>query len=155
MRLPAPLPGVTVALLLVANLAFAQTTPPPQPPSQTTPTAPLDYVFDDSAGMLFFHVQPAKAGDFEAIATRLLELLSRSDDPVRRRQAEGWKVFRSVEGHANRIYVFVLEPVVSGADYDPVKVLTAEAPDQVEALYARLKEAVVRIERMGLARVRN
>jgi hypothetical protein len=73
---------------------------------------------------------------------------------VRRQQAAGWKLFRSLESHPNRIYVFLFDPIVPGADYDPVRILSAELPDEVQELYAHLKDALIRVERMSLARVR-
>ncbi len=52
------------------------------------------------------------------------------------------------------IYVFVLDPATAESDYDPVKVLSEELPTEAQALYETLKGATVRIERMGLAKLR-
>jgi hypothetical protein len=52
------------------------------------------------------------------------------------------------------IYVFVVDPAITGSDYDPVKVLSEELPTEAHALYEVLKSATVRIERMGLSRLR-
>jgi hypothetical protein len=52
------------------------------------------------------------------------------------------------------IYLFFFDPAVSGADYDPVKVLGEDAPSEVGPLYERLRSAIVRVERMGLVKVR-
>jgi hypothetical protein len=154
MRLPTSLPGFGLACLLVPALALGQGPPPPQaPPSSQTPSAPLDYVFTNVAGLLFFHVRPEMGSEFEAVAGRIAAVLAASDDETRRRQAEGWRIYRSVEAHDNRIYVFVFDPVAPGADYDPVRLLSDEAPDEVQALYTRLKASILRIERMGLERI--
>lgn len=64
-------------------------------------------------------------------------------------------MFRSVEAPKDSvIYVFVLDPAVAGSDYDPVKVLSEELPTEAHALYETIKSATVRIERMGLAKLR-
>jgi hypothetical protein len=50
--------------------------------------------------------------------------------------------------------VFLLDPVVPGADYDPVRILSESLPAEVQPLYERLKSAVIRVERMGLSKIR-
>jgi hypothetical protein len=154
MRLPVSL--LCAGFLFVASPSFGQTSgqvvDPPAPAGQA---AALDYAFPGAAaGMLFFHVHAEKTAQFEAVVARIAQVLGASEDPVRQQQAIGWRVFRSLEEHANRIYVFVFDPVMPGVDYDPVKILSDGAPEEVQALYAQLKDAIVRIERMGLARVR-
>lgn len=149
MRLPRSL--ALAGFLTVAVPAPVPAQPPQDGPSQT---AVLDYVFTGGAGMLFFHVRPDRTADFEAVAARVSAALASSDDPVRRQQALHWKLFRSSEQHENAIYVAVFDPVVEGGDYDPVKILSEEAPDEVQALYGQLQAAIVRIERMGLTAVR-
>jgi len=149
MRLPTHL--ALAGLLTVAAPAPAPAQPPQGDPAQT---AVLDYVFTGGAGMLFFHVRPDRTADFEAVAARVMASLAASEDPIRRQQALHWKLFRSSEQHENAIYVAVFDPVVEGSDYDPVKILAEEAPDEVQALYGQLQAAIVRIERMGLTAVR-
>lgn len=151
MRLPAVL--VLAGLMVVApSQSFAQD--PVPPPAASSQDVPLDYVFGGNAGMLFFHVHLDRAVEFERIARQIGELLGVSEDPIRRQQAAGWKLFRSLETHPNRVYVFLFDPVVAGADYDPVKILSSEVPEEVQSLYAELNTAIIRIERMSLIRVR-
>jgi len=147
------LSGVTLALICSMVPLAGQSQPPPS--AALVPDAQQGYVFSGGAGMLFFHVRPDRAADFEAVSSRLSALLAASEDPVRRLQADSWKMFRSVESHPNRIYVFVFDPVAAGADYDPVRILREEAPDEVQALYLQLKESIVRIERMGLEPIKS
>jgi hypothetical protein len=148
---PAPL---VLALLLAAPSAAAAQSPASLAVATPPQAVPLDYVFSGAAGILFFHVRPSMADQFEAVAIRVAELLAASENPVRRQQSENWKVFASTEEHENRIYVFLFDPVAEGADYDLVKILTEAVPDEVPSLYAQLQAAIVRIERMGLRRVR-
>jgi hypothetical protein len=130
----------------------------PQAPSsgaQTAPTSSKDYVFSTGAGMLFFYVKPDKSVEFEAVVTRLSEALDKTADPVRKQQAAGWRILKSVELQTDSpVYVFVFDPAVVGADYDPVKVLSDGAPADLQALYGQLKDATIRVERMALAKLR-
>ena len=130
----------------------------PQPPlrgAQTAPTSSKDYVFSTGAGMLFFYVKPDKSVEFEAVVTRLSEALDKTTDPVRKQQAAGWRILKSAELQTDSpVYVFVFDPAVVGADYDPVKVLSDGAPADLQALYAQLKDATIRVERMALVKLR-
>jgi hypothetical protein len=114
-----------------------------------------EYVFPSGAGVLFFHVRPERADDFEAIVKRLSEALERSTDPVRRQQATNWRIYKSTETPRDAvIYLFFFDPAISGADYDPIKVLSEDAPTELSALFERLRLAILRVERMGLSKLR-
>jgi hypothetical protein len=106
--------------------------------------------------VLFFYVKPDKTSQFEAVVARIDDALSKTTDPSRRQQAASWRVFRSVEPGSRDavVYLFVFDPAVAGADYDPVKLLSQELPADAQPLYETLKDAVVRVERMGLAKLR-
>jgi hypothetical protein len=140
---------VIVALIVSVAHPAAQAAPPaPKTPSS-------EYLFATGAGILFFHVRPERAQDFEAVTTRLAEVLDQTTDPTRKQQAASWRVFRSAETPRETvIYVFVFDPAVVGADYDPVKILSEASPGEVQVLYERLRADVVRVERMGLTKLR-
>jgi hypothetical protein len=104
--------------------------------------------------MLFFYVRPEKAPDFDAVVARLDEALTTSTDPIRQQQAASWHVYRSLETHSERIYVFTFDPAVRDASYDPVRLLSDLLPLEATDLYAKLKGAIIRVERMGLAKTR-
>jgi hypothetical protein len=147
-------PSVIAGLLVASTAASAARAQ--NPPAQA-PQAPQTqaYGFSSGAGVLFFYVRPDKVADFEAIVARLSEALDAAQDPVRKQQAASWRMFRSVEAiKESAIYVFAFDPAVPGADYDPVKLLSEAAPTEAQALYEKLKGAIVRVERMGLARLR-
>jgi hypothetical protein len=147
--------GRTLAALLACTLSFTPAALLAQTAASRLPASQPDYVFPPGAGLLFFYVHPDKAVDFEAIVTRLAQVLDLSADPVRREQAASWRVFRSLErSDEHALYLFYFDPVVSGADYDPIKMLTEAVPTEVPTLYSRLKEAVIRVERMALGKLR-
>lgn len=127
----------------------------PSTPSQAPATPAQDYRFTTGAGMLFFYVKPDKAADFEAIVGRIGEALDKSEDPIRKQQAAHWRVLKSVEAQRDHaIYVFLFDPALGGADYDPIKILGEGLPAEVQSLYERLRDATVKVERMGLSKIR-
>lgn len=144
--------GVLAACaVVVPHAGYAQTRPAPAAPGSASP----DYRFDSATGLLLFYVRPDRTADFEATVARLTQALDASTDPVRRQQAAAWRILRSMEpGRDAVVYVFLLDPVVPGADYDPVRVLSEGAPAEVQALYEKLRASVVRVERMALSRLR-
>jgi hypothetical protein len=144
-------PAVIACMLIGLSAAPAARAQDPAPP----PTATQAYAFSTGAGLLFFYVRPDRTADFEAVVARLSESLDGAQDAVRRQQAASWRMFRSAESvKDNAIYVFSFDPAVPGADYDPVKLLAEAVPSEALALYEKLKTAIVRVERMGLARLR-
>ena len=159
----------TAALLLVATRPQAQVPPPAlsKPPAQTpTPTAtptptpvvpagPADYVFTTGAGLVFYYVKSAKAADFEAILERLKEALTKAQSPMLRQQALNWRIYKSAEPPTDAtVFVFAFDPAITTANYDPLLVLTQVLPAEVQPLFDRIKDAVIKIERMGLTKIR-
>ena len=143
--------------IVLAGLVFAGSlqTPPPVARSAGGPAAQADYRFPSGAGLLFFYVKPDKTTDFEAVIARLSEVLDKTEDPIRKQQAANWRILRSVETTPDAaIYVFMFVPATPGADYDPMKVLGDALPTQVQGLYERLRDSVIRVERMGLGKIR-
>jgi len=146
-----------LAGLLVSGGAIPAPAPAAQQPGlpASVPVAHADYRFPSGAGLLFFYVKPDKTADFEAIVARLSDVLDKTDDPTRKQQAASWRILRSVEATPDAaIYVFMFVPATPGADYDPIKVLGEALPTEVQGLYERLRDSVIRVERMGLARIR-
>jgi hypothetical protein len=151
--------SAALAVMLVAAggraSALTQTSQTPQTTPAPTQGASKDYVFTTGAGMLFFYVKPDKSAEFEAVVRRLSEALDKTSDPIRKQQAAGWRILKSVELQTDSpVYVFVFDPVVVGTDYDPVKVLSEGAPPDLQALYTQLRDATIRVERMALAKLR-
>jgi hypothetical protein len=150
---------LTTVLLLIPVLAapvprVAAADRLPQSASPKGPSAATPYTFESGAGVLFFHVKPDKVPEFEAVVARIRHVLDSSTDPARRQQADGWRIYKSVESAVGPMYVFVFDPAIAAADYDPIKVLGEALPQEVQGLYAQLKDAVVRVERLALTKVR-
>ena len=149
---------LVIALTLLATgrtVAAAQSPTPVPARAEGRSAASQDYVYPAGSGLLFFYVRAEKAADFEAIVARLGQAFDASTDDTRRRQAASWQVFRSREQVGGTpVFVFLFNPVVPGADYDPVKILAEGVPSETLALYDQLKAAVIRVERMGLTKLR-
>jgi hypothetical protein len=146
-RLLAP---VLAAVLLASSVVIAQT-----PAPAARPPASPDYVFPAGSAILLFYVHREHVADFEAVAARISQALDASTDPVRRQQAASWRMFRSSDSASDAVvYVFLLDPVVAGADYDPVRVLSESLPTEVQPLYEQLKTSVIRVERLALTKLR-
>jgi hypothetical protein len=97
-------------------------------------------VFASDAGLVLNFIKADKSADFEMVVEKLHEVLQQSAKPERRKQAESWKVFKSpdpVTG-GSVLYVFVIDPAVTGADYT-VSTALAEALTQTELteIYAK------------------
>ena len=129
------------------------TTPPSgQPPATPAPSAQQPAAapapgrtFSSDAGMFFNMIKPDKTADFEAIVAKVKQALANSPNPIRKQQAAGWKVFKSVEpgmplpdGTRAVLYIFYVDPAVKDADYTITKILQEAFPSEVQDLYTKL-----------------
>jgi hypothetical protein len=112
------------------------------------------YSFPTGAGVLFFYVKPDRLAEFESVVSRVRHVLDTTTDPVRRQQADGWRIYKSADRPSGPVYVFMFDPANASADYDPVKLLGEALPVEVPDLYTQLKDATLKVERMGLTKVR-
>jgi hypothetical protein len=124
---------VTAAVTLSAQTAPQQ---PPQPQAQQQ-SAESKLTFEGDTALWTVAIKPDKTSDFERVMMRVRDALSMSSDPLRRRQAEGWKVVRLSMPlpNGNIAYVHVVNPVVPGADYTVMQILYDAFPDERQMLY--------------------
>ncbi len=152
---------LTLALVFaVPAAAFAQQTqqqPPAQPQTQgqqpaqqptqpAQPQAPAQdpgRKFTAPAGLLFNIIKADKAADFEAFVAKLHESLQKSADPARKQQAAGWKVYKMSEPApgGNIMYVYFIDPAVTGADYTATRIIAETLPSEAQAIYEKIKDA--------------
>lgn len=104
---------------------------------QQTPATDSKLTFKGDTALWTVAIRPDKTADFERVILRLREALMKSSDPVRQRQAQGWKVVRLTmplpDGSIG--YVHVVNPVVPGADYTVMQILYDAFPDERQMLY--------------------
>ena len=88
-------------------------------------------VFGADAGVVLTFVVPDRSEDFERVLDHLRQVLEQSEDPIRRQQAEHWRVFHSSDPGPNGsvLYVSFMEPVLKGADYNIAHILEDELPE--------------------------
>lgn len=145
-----------LCLLGTGVQAQAPATPSTQPPAAGAPTAdtpaaatvppvPAALPMAGPSGMVFHTVKADRTAEFEAVMTRLRDLLAVSGNEVRRQQAAGWRVFRQVAPLADGavLYVSVLDPVVANAEYDVPRLLAEAAPAEAAQLYEQFRDAHV------------
>ena len=117
--------------------------PPPSPTTAQRPAAPAPSanasarVFAAEAGAIFNAVKPDRVDDFETVLQRLKQALAESNDPTRRAQAAGWKIFKAAEAGPNgsALYLFMMDPAVKGADYGVARILAEAFPAEAQDLY--------------------
>jgi hypothetical protein len=126
---------------LSATTLNAQTVPP-APSEQATP-AKSPYMFTGDAAITLNFIKADKTADFEMIVGKLKEALEKSPKPERAQQAASWKVYKAAEPAPNgsAIYVFLIDPVVTGSDYTVSTILSEAFPEDVQALYKTLSAA--------------
>lgn len=141
---------LTLGLACYVPAAAAAQAQPPAPaeptaqaPAPTVPPVPAALPMAGPTGMVFHAVKADKTAEFEAVMTRLRDLLAVSGDEVRRRQGAGWRVFRQATPLADGavLYVSVLDPVVPNAEYDVPRLLAEAAPDEAALLYQQFRDA--------------
>jgi hypothetical protein len=133
--------GLGLGCLLCAVSASPQ--PPAQPMTQAA-VAPPARVFGSNTGVVLNFIKPDKTADFEAVVAKLKDALQKSSNATRKEQASSWRVYKSSDpGPAGAVlYVYIVDPVVKGADYGVATILGEGFPaDEVPALIKQYNEA--------------
>jgi len=138
---------ILTALAAVSAAAQTASQPPAAPapaPGQAAATPPQAAVptsrrFTSDAGVMFSVIKPDKVADFEAVMARVKEGLAKSEDPKRKQQALGWRVFKGLEPAAggNIVYMWILDPPVKDADYTITEILREAFPAEAQDLWAK------------------
>jgi len=114
-----------LAVVLAPAASFAQGGQPPagqqQPAAAAQPAAPAapKVPFDTPAGILLVQIKPDKTADFEEMVGKLKAGFAKTTDETLKKQAAGFKVYKSSEPFGpNRLYVVLLEPTVPSSEYE-------------------------------------
>jgi hypothetical protein len=104
--------------------------PPAEPPSKPT-AASSARTFTTPAGIIVNAVRPERVADFEKVLGYLQVALSSSANATVRAQAEGWRFYKASEPGPNGsvVYVFLLDPAVTGVEYGLGPILAEAYPD--------------------------
>ena len=121
-------PFVTTSCALLVALAPAAVLaqdPPAQPAAQQQPAKEPRVTFKTDAGVLLFTIKADQVANFEELVAKVRDVLAKSEDPIRKQQVNGWKVYKAAEPAAggNALYVLLADPAVKAAEYDPIMLL--------------------------------
>lgn len=126
---------IAVGILLVLLSATAVRAQQPPAPAQGAQQVSNARVFPNDAGMVLNFIKADKVADFEMIMGKLKEALQKSENPQRKQQAAGWKVFKSADkAGENFLYVYVIDPSVKGADYQVSNIIAEAFPTEANDL---------------------
>lgn len=136
-----------VAMTLAgASTATAQNATPAQPatPAQAEkPAEPPRFTLSGDAALVTMLIKSDRTADFEFVLNKLKEALAKSENPQRRQQAAGWKVFKAnTPGPNNTVaYMFRIDPVIKGAEYDITMLIAEVFPVEVQEIFQKYKDA--------------
>ncbi len=113
-----------------------------QPVDESTAEPPAG-TFAAPAGLILSYIKSDSGADFERVMSRLGEALASSEDEQHRELASGWRIFRAREPGPDGevLYVWLIDPVLAGADYAVPELLGAALPDESQALFDAFSEA--------------
>ncbi len=140
--------GLALGALVVFTANAQEPAPQPQTPAaQTPPAAAPDagkpvLPLNGDVALITLLIKADKTADFEYVLGKLKESLDKSENPQRKQQAAGWKVFKSSQmANGNAVYIMRIDPVVKGAEYDISRIIAEVFPVEVQEVFAKYKEA--------------
>lgn len=155
-----------LAVLAAPVALFAQDPPaqqqPPTDPAQQPPQEPKEprLTFTGDAGILLFTIKGDQVATFEDLVAKVRSALANSEDPVRKQQLDGWRVYKAAEPAAegNALYVLMVDPVVKGSEYDPVMLIVESlgkdyATPENQEMVKKFVEVFVNVNRLNLTPV--
>lgn len=140
---PWTIAGFLAGVLISRSLSPVAAQLPSAPAGIAPQTDSAGRIFHTRAGLMLKFVRPEKVADFEETLTRLKEAFDRTDNPVRKQQAAGWRIFRAAETSMSGdvVYVFEIDPAVRDADYAVSTILAEAFPSEAQLLYRRYAES--------------
>ncbi len=135
---------VAALVLASAGAVFAQNPPAQQtPPQQQQQAAPPPVTFPGDVAIVLHYIKADKTADFEAAMGKVKDALQKSESPDRKQQAAGWKVVKSSDpaGEGQVLYLWIINPVVKGADYGLGKILSEAFPTDAAAIFKQYADA--------------
>ena len=109
--------------------------------SAQEPAKPV-LTLDGDATIVIVLIKPDKTADFEAVIAKYKEALGKSENPKRKEQLAGLTVLKAatpIGGNAG--YVFRVDPVVKGEEYDITRIILEVFPSEATDMYNKYKDA--------------
>ena len=121
-------------------------------PWQPTPAPTLSV--DGDAAIVTIFVRPERVVEFDSLVARLKSSLGASSNPVRRSQAEGWQVFKSLDRvQGNVPYLMRIDPAVRDQEYDLAQLLGEADPAAASDVSRSVRAAQSGLSIMAMNRV--
>jgi hypothetical protein len=109
--------------------------------SAQEPAKPV-LTLEGDAAVIILLIKPDKATDFETVIAKYKEAFGKSDKAPRKEQLAGMKIFKSPTAiSGNTAYIFTVDPVVKGEEYDITRVINEVFPSEVTEYFNKYKEA--------------
>ena len=124
--------GIALAGFTLAGAAVA---------SAQEPAKPVLTMEGDATVMIVL-IKPDKTADFEAVIAKYKEALEKNDKAARKEQLAGLKIYKSPTAMGgNTAYIFSIDPVVKGEEYDITRVINEVFPSEVTDFFNKYKDA--------------
>ena len=128
--------GIALAAFTLAGAAVASAQEPAAAPEKPVLT------LEGDANIMIVLIKPDKTADFEAVITKYKEALAKNDKAARKEQLAGFKVYKSPTAMGgNTAYVFSVDPVVKGEEYDITRVINEVFPSEALDFFNKYKDA--------------
>ena len=128
--------GVVLAGLTLAGASVAAAQEPAKEPAKPVLT------LEGEAAIVLLLIKPDKAADFEAVVAKYKEAFGKSDNPKRKEQLAGITFLKSPTPiGGNTAYVFRVDPVIAGEEYDITRVIYEVFPSEATDMFNKYKEA--------------
>jgi hypothetical protein len=106
-------------------------------------------IVTERAAVILNPVKPDSTAEFEVGLAQLRAALEAASDPIKKQQAQGFKLYRSSEPVGpNVLYVFILDPAVPFADYSFKRLLDSLPANEAEAALKRLAGSLADTQRV-------
>jgi hypothetical protein len=109
--------------------------------SAQEPAKPV-LTLDGDASIVIVLIKPDKTADFEAVIAKYKEAFAKSENAKRKEQLAGLTVLKAatpIGGNAG--YVFRVDPVVKGEEYDITRIIHEVFPSESTDMFNKYKEA--------------
>ena len=124
--------GIALAGFTLAGAAIASAQEPAKP------VLPME----GDATVMIVLIKPDKTADFEAVIAKYKEALAKNDKAARKEQLAGLKIYKSPTAMGgNTAYIFSIDPVVKGEEYDITRVINEVFPSEVTDMFNKYKDA--------------
>ena len=124
--------GVALAGFTLAGSAVASAQEP----------AKVVLPMEGDATVMIVLIKPDKTADFEAVIAKYKEALAKNDKAARKEQLAGMKIYKSpTPMGGNTAYIFSIDPVIKGEEYDITRVINEVFPSEVTDYFNKYKEA--------------